>query len=125
MNIKKTTIKGEKEKTVCYQLNNFRFENGSICWDAFKFYTPLGTQSDGNNYFDVPAISELIERDDINKEVLIKVTQSEGIEIIEILEGATPPSISIGLEGDIVCTVYVPTDTQESIEIQHKEVTDG
>jgi hypothetical protein len=123
----KKTIIGKKGKTVCYQLNNFRFENSSICWDSFNFYTPTGTQFDGegNAYFEVPSISELIERDEIlNKEVLFKVTQTEGIEIIEILEGATPPSISIGIEGDIVCVIYVPTDPQESIQIEYKEVID-
>lgn len=124
----KKTIKGKKGETVCYSISNFRFENGSICWDTFNFYTPTGTQLDGegNAYFVVPTISETIQRDDtLDKEVLIKVTQTEGIEIIEILDGAVYPSISIGLEGDIVCKAYVPTDPQESIQIEYKEVTDG
>ena len=130
MSILKKTIKGKKGETVYYSLLNFRYENGFICWDASDFYTPTGTlfDGDGNTYFTVPAFSELIERDDtLDKEVLFKVTQTEGIEIITILlyEGVVLPSISIGNEGDIVCKAYVPTDPQESIEIEYKEVTDG
>lgn len=129
--MKKTIITGEKGKTVCYQLANFRYEEGYICWDVFKFYTPLGTQTDtdGHKYFEVPAISELIERDDVlNKEILFKVTQSEStvvVEIIEIFESAASPAISVGIEGDIVCVVFVPTDPGQNIEIEYKEVTNG
>jgi len=126
--MKKIAIIGEKGKTVCYTINNFRYENESICWESFNFYTPLGVSIDteGHAYFEVPAISEIIQRDEtLNKEVLIKVTQAEGIEIIEILEGAAPLKIAIGLEGDIVCMAYVPADLLEDIQISYKEVTNG
>lgn len=123
--MKKITVTGEKGKTICYELSNFRYENQCVCWDTFRFYSPLGVQvnADGNKYFDVPGISEIIERDDtLNKEVLFKVTQSDGIEVIEILEGASPPYMSVGLDGDIVCVLFVPADPQESIQIEYKEV---
>lgn len=126
MSINKLSIEGTKGVTVCYSIPNITFTNNHLTWDTFKFYTPLGTQSDteGNNYFDVLALDELINRDDtLNKDVYVIVTAS-GIEIIEILEGEQY-SMSIGMEGDWVCRLIVPSDTGQEILVEYKEVTDG
>lgn len=125
----KHTITGKKGETVCYTMPNFRYdsEDNKLKWDAFRFYTPLGQLSDeeGNMYFDVSSDEVLIERDDtLNKTNLIKVT-NEGVEVIEILEGAQMEEIIIGLEGDIVCTGFIPVDTAEEITIDYKEVVNG
>jgi hypothetical protein len=128
MLLNRHTITGKKGETVCYTMPNFRYDDNDnkLKWDAFMFYTPAGIQSDDQGtYFDVPGDEYLIERDDtLNKSLLIKVTLS-GTEVIEILEGAQMEEIVIGLEGDIVCTGFIPVDPEVEIVIDYKEVTDG
>ncbi|MCP5105082.1 MAG: hypothetical protein GY950_16965 [bacterium] len=128
MIINKSTIRGVKGTTVCYTLENFRFDNsdGQIKWDAFKFYTPLGdlTDDEGFKYFDVPADDVPIDRDaDLSKGLMVMVTKDNGIEAIETLEGAESDMVSIGLEGDIIVSGYIPSDPGEDIIIDYKEVT--
>jgi hypothetical protein len=130
MILNKHTIKGKKGETVCYTLPNFRFDSSDnkLKWDAFRFYTPEGNQTDdqGFKYFDVPGDEVLIERDDtLNKELLIIVTKDQGTEVVEILEGAETEAITIGLEGDIAASGFIPADPGEEISINYKEVTDG
>jgi hypothetical protein len=130
MILNKHTIKGKKGETVCYTLPNFRFDSSDnkLKWDAFRFYTPEGNQTDddGFKYFDVPGDDALIERDDtLNKELMIIVTKDEGTEVVEILEGAETEPITIGLEGDIVAAGFISADAAEEITIDYKEVTNG
>jgi hypothetical protein len=130
MTINKKIIKGKKGETVCYTLLNFRFDSSDnkLKWDAFRFYTPVGNQTDDNGfkYFDVPGDGALIERDDtLNKEFMLIVTKDQGAEVVEILEGAETEAIVIGLEGDIVAAGLIPADVAEEITIDYKEVTDA
>ncbi|NIM11528.1 MAG: hypothetical protein GTO45_16530 [Candidatus Aminicenantes bacterium] len=130
MILNRHTIKGKKGETVCYTLPNFRFDSSDnkLKWDAFRFYTPEGNQTDddGFKYFDVPGDEALIERDDtLNKELMIIVTKDQGTEVVEILEGAETEAIVIGLEGDIVAAGFIPADAAEEITIDYKEVTNG
>ena len=48
MILNRHTIKGKKGETVCYALPNFRFDSSDnkLKWDAFRFYTPEGNQTD-------------------------------------------------------------------------------
>jgi hypothetical protein len=130
MKMEKMMIKGKKGHTVCYSLPNFRFdsETNQLKWDAFSFYTPLGEllDEDGFRYFNVPAEELLIQRDDnLDKELVVMITKENGIEAVEILQGAIPDSINIGIEGDIVLSGFIPADTNEEIVFHYKEVTDG
>lgn len=130
MQLNKHTIQGKKGATVCYTLTNFRFDSSDnkLKWDAFRFYTPEGNQTDdeGFKYFDVPADEYLIERDDtLDKEFMIIADKEEGIEIVEILEGAETEAIIIGLEGDIMAAGFIPADPAAEINIDYKEVTNG
>jgi hypothetical protein len=125
----KHIIKGKKGETVCYTLTNFRFDNNDnkLKWDSFKFYTPAAVQIDeqGFAYFDVPGDEISIERDpELNKKLIIKITISSGTEAIEILEGAESEPISIGKEGDIVASGFIPADTTKEITIDFQEVID-
>lgn len=130
MQLNKHTVQGKKGKTVCYTLTNFRFDPGEnkLKWDAFRFYTPEGGQTDeeGFAYFDVPADEIPILRDDsLNKEFMILVTKDEGVEFLEVLEDAEIQGFSIGLEGDIAATGFIPTNPGEEIVIDYKEVSHG
>lgn len=130
MQLNKLSIKGKKGKTVCYKLENFRFDldDDKLKWDAFRFYTPEGEQTDeeGFSYFDVPADEVPILRDDsLNKEFMILVTKNEGVEFLEVLEGADMQGFSIGMEGDIVVSGFIPANPGEEIFIDYKEVSNG
>ncbi|NIR04220.1 MAG: hypothetical protein GTN82_02205 [Candidatus Aminicenantes bacterium] len=130
MIINKQITREKKGKTVCYTLSNFRYDDSDskLKWDAFKFYTPVGNQVDdqGFHYFDVLGDEVLIERDDtLNKGIEIKVISNEGVEVIEIYEGAETEAIIIGLEGDIIVSGSIPADLQAEIIIDYKEVTHG
>lgn len=130
MRINKQIIVGEKEKSVCYNVKNFRFDEGDnkLKWDDFKFYTPAGPKKDnrGFHFFDVPADEVTIKRDDaLNKSLMVMVTRDRGIEAVEIYEGAEAENISIGLEGDIVITGFIPADPMVEITVDYKEVSDG
>lgn len=130
MFLEKKTIKGEKGKTVCYSIQNLRFDSSDnrIKWDTFRFYTPEGNEIDsqGFNYFDVPADEVLIERDDtLNKYIMIIVTKDTGTELLEIYEDAEMEAVTIGLEGDIIVYGFIPADTATEITISYKEVTNG
>lgn len=130
INLIKHTIKGKMGSTIVYRLTNLGFDESvnKLKWDSFRFYTPLGNQVDENDrrYFEVPADEIPIERDDtLNKEIQVKITKDEGVEMIEVFEGAETDPISIGLEGDIVVFGVIPTDPQNDIEIHYKEVTNG
>ncbi len=124
------TIRGIKGKTIFYSLPNFRYDTDDhlLKWDAFKFYTPVGelTDEEGFHFFDVPAEEILIGRDDqLNKEMLIMVDQSQGVTVLESMEGAVWDPITIGLEGDVIASGYIPCDPQKEIVIDYKEVTNG
>jgi hypothetical protein len=123
----KKIIHGIKGKTVCYSINNIRDETGYLKFDGFAFFTPFGSQQDqeGYKYFDVPADQILVERDEsLDKTLLIKVTESI-VEAIEIYDGAEFEPINIGLEGDIVAMIYIPSDSGKDIEVEYKEVING
>lgn len=128
MILNKHTIKGKRGKTVCYFLPNFRYDiNDKLKWDSFRFYTPEGDQTDdeGFKYFDVPGEEILLQRDvNLNKILMIIITKNEGTEILEIYEGAEMELLSVGLEGDIVVSGFIPSDPQQEISINYKEVID-
>jgi hypothetical protein len=125
--LNKHTIRGKKGETVYYTIPNFTLEDSIIKWDPFKFYTPVGDQTeDGFTYFNVPSEQILIERDDtLDKEFIIIITKDQAVEFIEILEGAESGTIQIGLEGDIVASGFIPANPAEEINIDYKEVSDG
>ncbi len=130
MIVNKHTINGKLGSTVCYTLPNIRFDNSDNClkWDSFRFYTPEADKiaENGFAYFDVPADQVLIERDEsLNKHLLVFITKSQGIEAIELLQGAENESNNFGLEGDIVISVTIPAVQNEEIIINYKEVTNG
>jgi hypothetical protein len=126
MEIIKNQIKGKKGVTVCYTIPNFRFDEteSKLKFDEFKFYTPAGEQDDGVKYFDVAGDEVLLERDtELDKKIFIVCTKDEGVIAYEILEGEDLDLI-YGLEGDIVCIVFIPADPMEKIKIEYKEVYD-
>jgi hypothetical protein len=130
MQLNEHIIRGKKGKTVCYKLENLRFgpNDNKLKWDAFRFYTPEGEQTDeeGFTYFDVPDDEFLILRDELlNKEFVILVSKDEGVEFVEVIEDADMESFSIGLEGDIVASGFIPTNPDEEIVIDYKEVSYG
>jgi len=130
MNLQKLSIKGEKGQTVCYTINNFRFDpaENKLKWDAFRFFTPEGPQIDeeGVKYFYVAADEVALERDNLlNKVILVKATRDNGTEVLEILEGAEMETVTIGLEGDIIISAFIPANTRQEIAVNYKEVTNG
>ena len=77
----KHIIQGNKGKTVYYSIEDFRYVYNEtdlkIKWDAFLFYTPLGTETDESNlkYIGVPADEIEIQRDPVlDKDFLITIT---------------------------------------------------
>lgn len=128
VNLTKHTIKGQKGKTVCYTLENLRFDtiDEKLKWDDSKFYTPIGTETDTGdfNFFSVPAGEISITRDSIlDKEALLVISIEVGVEYIEVLEGIDGPDLAVsGLNGDIVATGFIPAGTGD-IVFDYKEVT--
>jgi hypothetical protein len=120
-------IKGTKGVTICYKIENIRIENGVLKWDSFYFYTPEGdlTNANGIKYFIVPAKEYTIpDRDPlVDIEIEIIVTKNGGVEPTAFFAGTTNQPFSIGLEGDVIVTGYIPADTNVEIEITAKEVT--
>lgn len=130
MILNKHIIHGRKGKTVCYELPDFHFDtsDNKLKWETFRFYTPLGDNTDeqGFHYFDVPADEALVERDnDLDKNLDIIVTKGNGVEILEVFDGAEVETITIGLEGDIIVSGFIPASPHEEIVFDYKEVTDG
>jgi hypothetical protein len=124
----KHTIRGKKGDTICYTCSNLRLDDGKIKWDAFRFYTPVGTliDDDGYKYYDVPADEVPIQRDPMLKiELIIVVTQNSGVEAYEVPVGAEGGIGPIGLEGDIIVTAVIPSAPDEEIICDYKEVTNG
>jgi len=123
--IRKLTIRGKTNSTVLYQISNLRIEGDYLKFDSFRFYSPAAELIDENEvkYFDVPADQVGISRDDtLNKEIQVYITLANGAEAVEILEGATPPDISVSNEGDLVITIIIPADLGKDIDIEYKEV---
>jgi len=130
MQLIKHTIHGKKGSTVCYSISNFRFDSSdeTIKWDAFRFYTPKGDKTDeqGFLYFDVPSDEVSITRDDdLNKMLVVLVTVGNGVEAIETFEDDEGEPITIGLEGDIIISSFIPVSPLQEIIIDYKEVTNG
>ena len=126
IDIEKVQISGKKGKTVCYSINNLRIEGDLLLWDNWQFMTPLGSlELDGEKYFDVPATSFDISRDDtLDKEISI-VVKSTSIDVLYTLEGEVRESVNLGLDGDIVVTGIIPSDITENIKLQYYEVKDA
>lgn len=125
MEITKNTVTGKLGQTVIYSMPNVRYENSSLCWDSFRFYTPLSSTVDNNNngYFDVPAGEVEISRDEVfDKTVFIAVEIGKEPTAYSVLEGESW-SKSIGLEGDFVATIIVPHDTAQPIQCWYIEVS--
>lgn len=130
MKLVKHEIKGSLGQGVVYQLNGLcsNQESNNLQWNSFRFYTPQGKQTDqhGFHYFDVPADSIPVERDDtLDKILIIMVTQDKGIEVLEIFAGAEMETTTIGLEGDIIATVSIPANEEQEIMVNYKEVIHG
>ena len=132
-NLEKQTIIGKKGITVVYSIANFRFDvnNNKLKWDQFRFYTPEGSSTetiDGIEYkfFTVSAEEYLLERHvSLDKNLMVITEVGKPTKAIEIEDGATGEQITLGLEGDIIISGYIPTDPTVDIEIKYKEVTDG
>ncbi len=128
MKLTKHSIKGIPGITICYTLPNIRIDGDFLKWDAFRFYSPEGTKKDEKEglYFDVPAEEILIQRDTVlDKELIICVSLSEGVEVIEILEGADRPEIQFSTTGDIIISGYIPANTAKEVSVNFKEVSNG
>jgi hypothetical protein len=125
MIIQMKTVQGKKGETVCYSIPNFAYNeaSSSLSWDTFRFYTPEGILDEGGyKYFEVEEDEVLVERDMSLNKALFVIAKSTGVEAIEIYEG-TSANISMGLEGDIIITGYIPADTGVEIQVEYKEVT--
>ena len=130
MIVKKQIIRGRMGRTVCYSMPNFRFDrsDNKIKWDAFRFYTPLGNiaDSEGTRFFNVMGGAIPVHRDRwVNKQLFVKITRNRGIETFQVPGYAKINSRAATLEGDIVVTIFIPTDPGEEITVLYKEVTDG
>jgi len=123
-------ITGKKGRTICYKIAGFRYDKQDECikWDDFRFYTPEGDQvdSDGFEYFDVPADEILIQRDpDLDKELLVIITRHRGVDAVEVLAGAEMDPLIIGLDGDIVANCFIPASTTQELVLDYKEIPNG
>jgi hypothetical protein len=118
------TIRGAKDKTVCYTIPWVQTET-AIAWPEWRLYTPEGPEVEletGLRYIHVEAGSVELARDaELDKDCLLLVTAA-GVELVEILEGAQVDPIAGGLEGDIVATATIPADTAAPITVTIKEV---
>lgn len=126
----KHTIQGNKGVTVCYTINNLRVEADSLKFDAFRFYSPAGDQTDGEGfkYFDVPADEVQLDRDpELDTE--IQVVHRGGITTAyKFYPDATeniPGIENTDSAGDTIINIRIPTDTGTEITVSYKEVTDA
>lgn len=122
---KKDTIKGKINATVLYKIPNFRVEGDLFKFDAFRFYSPAAGTVDesGGRYFDVPADEADISRDDtLDLEIQIIVIYGQETQAIEILKGAAPPDVNVGIDGDLIATIDIPADPARDILVEYKEV---
>lgn len=118
---------GEKGKTIIYSIPNVRIVDDSLMWDSFRFYTPVGTlvDSEGYHYFDVLGDELLIERDEaLDREIVVFVTQQNGIEAAGFYEGELPSIPSFDSDGDIIINIFIPCNPENEIKIEVKEVID-
>lgn len=117
---------GKKGETVVYTISNLQCVNNTISWDAFNFFTPVGTQVvDGFNCFVVQADQILLARDnDLDKEFYIKVAQGVETAFYQVLDGAECPALNTNKEGDIIIWGKIPSDPGSEIEVNYKEVID-
>jgi len=141
VNLTKNIITGNANNTVLYSIENLRFDSvdNKLKWDEFKFYSPNGNYVDdgfqyldsktGENatksvkYFNVAAGEYLIQRHaSLNKIFLIKMAASTGVEIIEIMEGSSFPTIEIDKDGDITIYGEITSDINDDVNISYKEV---
>jgi len=115
----KHTIKGLKDKTVIYNFDIEESSTGIIIKDLY-FESPVGKKQ-------LEGIQVDIEREEINKVVNIKVfvdSREDDVVVDEIYEGAEVKSEYIGLEGDIVASIFVPADVNKEVVVDYKEVID-
>jgi len=131
MYLENITISGRKGFTVFYSFIPVLTEivDGiNIKWDGFKFYSPIGPLSDGENYFEVPSINENIFKDSsFDKEIFIAIKfESEcNVNIIERYIGSIDeaPLEYVGMEGDIILSGVLPsTSSSDQIQMKIKEV---
>ena len=131
INLTEKVINGSYNSTVVYTIENFRLEGtDNIKWDGFKFYTPDGSLVEAETkykYFDVSSELYPIERHaTLGKTLIIKVDEANGLMAQEIEDGAKGADFSMGTEGDVIITGYIPSTKDGSdIEIQYKKVIGG
>jgi len=121
MIINKHTIKGVKGQTVIYSFNVIE-NNGNIVIKNLHFESPIG-------FLDIDEDFVIdLTREEIDKIINVKVfvdNREYPIEIEEIYIGAERDEVEvIGLEGDIVLSIYIPADETQEIIIDYKEVID-
>jgi hypothetical protein len=130
--LNKITINGKKGITVCYQINNFRYDSATstIAWDLFRFYSPRATETDdeGFNYLTIEAVEiDVTPETNLNKSILIKIsmTDTDAVQVYITYEGEAEPDVkATGSDADIVITGTIPSlNSGESLEIDYKEVT--
>jgi len=121
--MEKIQINGVQGKTIFYSFNNIRIDGYYLKFDSFKFYTPKGNLDDGDGYkyFVVPADEISIIRDTIDRTIELRITQNAGVEACIIYPGNTMNE-ELNNDGDYVCSIYIPADTELDIEVKYKEV---
>jgi len=131
MSVNNSMIKGKKGCGVVYKVENFAFDedNETISFDAYRFYTPIAEleDSEGFKYFDVDEDLIPLERDDTFNTYFYLIVRTTGNGVTEYFPVLEPADfdIRLGIEGDIVCLGFIPTDPNEAISITLKEVTNG
>lgn len=128
-NLKKLSIQGSTD-TLNYQFNvSFDGLTSTLTWLAFRKYSPIGTQTDGDglNYFDINEGNFVLEQDpDLSYELYIYSTYGV-VKILKIWEDADQedadhPGVTLGQEGDIFISCMVPRTGDGDPEIEYKEV---
>ena len=121
MIINKHIIKGVKGVTVIYNFDVIE-NTDNVVMRNLHFESPIGMLDIKEDI-----IINLI-REEIDKIINVKVfvdSREYPVEIEEIYEGAEKEEVEvIGLEGDIVLSIYIPADETQEIIIDYKEVID-
>lgn len=118
MIINKHTLIGKQGETVIYSFDVI--ENGNqIIIRNLNFNSPVGELIG-----DEDIIIDLV-REEVDKHLQVEVyvdDREDDIIVKEIYITAEVEPVIIGLEGDIILTGYIPSDTNQEITINYKEV---
>ncbi|MCP4213567.1 MAG: hypothetical protein GY765_02870 [bacterium] len=136
--IQKLKAKGIKGKTVFYTINA-ALDGDVLTWAAFRLYSPTGDKTETGTitemgkakaveygYFDIPAGSEPLEREEIGKTIYVVAgpgyMSSDPYDVIEVYDGEKK-HIQPGDGGDIVIAGRIPAETETGeINLIYKEI---